>query len=475
MGPKSRILTNSSRFFQSKRIFVFVVVLFLLPLVSAINLNVEQRDSNEIMIQEINHPATFNFKITNLGRSDNFQFYNLLGFSMSPKGSVHFSQGEAKSVDLMVYPRENFDFKGFYTFMYFIRGDNGSEISQELKIKIIDLKDVFEIGSGEINPESNSLEIYLENKENLNLEEVNVKFDSVFFKFEETFSIEANERKSFDVELKNEDFKKIIAGFYTLNAEVNVKDEKIDLEGTIKFVEKDILRTTKKNYGFLISTQIIEKENEGNVLTPSETVIRKNIFSRLFTTLSPLPDFVERQGVDVYYTWSNEIKPGEKVEISVRTNWFFPFLIILFIIVIVILAKQYSKTNLVLRKRVSFVKTKGGEFALKISIFVNAKKHVEKISIIDRIPHLVKVYEKFGVERPKRVNEKTKRIEWEFDELEEGETRVLSYIVYSKIGIIGRFALPKATAIYEKDGKIHETESNKAFFVAEQSGKEAEE
>ena len=101
----------------------------------------------------------------------------------------------------------------------------------------------------------------------------------------------------------------------------------------------------------------------------------------------------------------------------------------------------------------------------------NAKKHVEKINIIDRLPHLVKIYEKFGGEQPKRINEKNKRIEWEFDELEEGETKILSYVIYSKIGIIGKFALPKATAIYEKDGKINESESNKAFFVAEQRRK----
>tara|TARA_B100001971_G_scaffold211589_1_gene239630 strand:+ start:926 stop:1417 length:492 start_codon:yes stop_codon:yes gene_type:complete len=163
------------------------------------------------------------------------------------------------------------------------------------------------------------------------------------------------------------------------------------------------------------------------------------------------------------------------MEIIVKTNWLFPFLIILFIIAIVVLAKQYSRTDLILRKKISFVKVKGGEFALKVSIFVNAKKHVEKISVIDKLPSLVKIYKKFGGEEPKRINEKNKRIEWEFDELEEGETRILSYIIYSKIGIIGKFALPKTTAIYEKDGKIHESESNKAFFVAEQRGKKVDE
>lgn len=458
-----------------KKIFLFIFVLFLLPSILAINLDIKEKNSSNIIIQGINQPAIFNLKITNLGPTDNLQFYNLLGFSMAPKGTVLFNQGEAKKVELMIYPKENFNYRGFYTFKYFIRGKDSSEISQELTIKIINLKDAFEIGSSEINPDSNSLKIYVKNKEDFNFKEINVKFNSAFFEIKKSFSLKPNERKNFEVELNKEDFKKLMAGFYTLNAEINVENKKVYLEGVIKFIEKDVLTTTKKDYGLLINTQIIKKKNEGNVLAVSETVIKKNIFSRLFTTLSPEPDIVERYGFDVYYTWSKEIKPGESMKIIVRTNWLFPFLIILFIIVIVILAKQYSKTDLILRKRVSFVKAKGGEFALKVSIFVNAKKHIEKISVIDKLPSLVKIYERFGGEKPKRINEKSRRIEWEFDELEEGETRILSYIIYSKIGIIGKFALPNAMGIYEKEGEIHETESNKTFFVAEQRKGEAEE
>jgi hypothetical protein len=393
---------------------------------------------------------------------------------MSPKGTVQINSGQTKDVQVMIYPRENFDYRGFYNFQYFIRGGNGNETSEELTVKIINLEKVFEIGAGEINPESNSLEIYIHNKENLDFEGVDVKFSSVFFDLEENFPLGANERKNFSISLNKEDFKKLMAGFYTLNSEITVKDETINLEEVIKFVEKDILTTTKKNYGFIINTQVIEKKNEGNVITKSETVIKKNILSRLFTTFSPEPDAVDRQSSQVYYTWSRDIIPGETLEINVKTNWFFPLLIILFVVLAVFSAKQYKKTNLILRKRVSFVKSKGGEFALKVSISVHAKRHVERVNIIDRLPNLVKIYERFGTEKPKRVNENTKRIEWEFDMLEEGETRVVSYIIYSKIGILGKFALPEATGIYDKDGKIHETQSNKAFFMAEQRKKDLE-
>ncbi len=455
-----------------KKIFILLIALLVLPSVLAININVEKQSSNEVMIAGLKKPVVFELEITNFGVADNFEFYNLLGFSMFPVGTVFIAEFQTKDVQLKISPIGDFTHRGAYTFSYFIRSQDTSETKEELTFKIIDLKDAFEIGSGEVDSDSNSLEIYIHNKLNFDFGEINTKFSSAFFEFEESFSLGPNQRKDFHIELNKDDFKKLMAGFYTLNAEISVENEKANVEGIIKFVEKSLLTTTKNDYGFIINTQIVSKTNEGNVLAKSETVLKKNIISRLFTSFSPQPDIVERQGMTIFYTWNRGIKPDETLEIVVKTNWLFPLLVIFFIVTIVVLAKQYSKTNLVLRKKVSFVKAKGGEFALKVSIFVHAKKYVERISIIDRFPVLVKVYKEFGGEKPLRINEKNKRIEWEFEKLEAGETRMLSYIIYSKIGVLGKFALPTATAIYERDGEIHEAESNRAFFVAEQRKRE---
>ncbi len=451
-----------------KKIFALLFALFLLNLVCAINVGVEKQSSNEFLVVELNKPAIFDIKLTNFGESDNFEFYNLLGFDMSPSNKVSVSNGQTKSVQLEIFPVGEFTHLGTYTFHYFIRADDTSEIKHDLTFRVLEFADLFEIGSGEIHSDLNSIEIYILNKEDFNFDEVNAKFSSAFFNLEEKFSLEPHERKNFEVQLNQEDFKKLVAGFYTLNAEIEIENKKTNVEGVIKFKEQDNLVTTKKDYGFFINTQITEKVNEGNVLAKSDTVFQKNIVSRLFTSFSPEPDAVERDGLVVTYTWNQEIKPGESSEIVVRTNWLFPLIVIFFIVAIVILTKQFSKTNLILKKRVSFVKAKGGEFALKVSIIVNAKKYVERISVIDKLPPLVKIYERFGGEKPSRIDEKNKRIEWGFEKLEAGEIRMLSYIIYSKVGVLGKFALPSTTAIYERDGEIQEAESNKAFFVAEQ-------
>lgn len=459
---------------MKKLLVLSLLGIFVLQFIAAINVNVQDKGSSEVAIPEINRPATFNLTLTNLGQSTSVEFYNLVGFNMFPKGTISLNSGESKDVKLNIYPRNDIEYNGFYTFDYHIRATDGTEVTKNIKVKVIKLSDSFEIGSGEIDPDSNSMQIYVYNREKINYDNIHAKFDSPFFSIEKDFSLGPNEKKVFDVQLKKEDFNKLLAGFYTLKSDITVNGVTAKLEGTIKFVEKDILTTTSKDYGLVVNTKIIEKKNEGNTETHTETVIKKNIISRLFTTFSPEPNAVERQNLVIYYTWSRNIPPGESLDITVKTNWLFPFLIVILLAVIVILAQQYKMTDLVLRKRVSFVRAKGGEFALKVSMAVHAKNDIERVSVADRLPNLVKVYERFGNEKPKRINEKLRRIEWEFGALEKGETRILSYIIYSKVGVVGKFALPEAAGVYERNGKVHETQSNRAFFIAEQGKSEVE-
>ena len=459
---------------MKKLLIIFLTLLLVFPLISALNVSVERLSEGEVLINNLSGSVIFDLMITNMGNANTLEFYNLVGFSMTPK-RVSFGEWETKNVLLEIKPIGDFTHTGFYSFDYFIRGKDFTEVKQKLLFKSVNLESVFEVGSGELNLEENSIEIYVKNNVNFDFEKVEGKFSSPFFDIEETFSIGPSEKKIFTVEFNQEEFKELMAGFYTFNAELSVEGKKSELEGVIKFVEKDLLKTSKKDYGFIINTQVIEKINEGNILVNSETVVKKNMVSRLFTTFSPNPDNVDREGTIVYYTWAKQINPGESLEITIKTNWLFPFIIIMLIIIIIFLVTQYTKTHVVIRKKVSFVKAKGGEFALKVSIFVQAKNYVERVSIIDKLPPLVKVYEKFGKEEPSKVNTANRRIEWNYEKLEAGETRLLTYIIYSKVGIVGRFALPFTTAIYEKNGKIQEAESNRAFFVAEQTGKDPKE
>ena len=442
--------------------------MFLLtaPLLLALDLKVEKQSTNEVIILDSDEPAVFDLLITNLGAAENIKFYSFFGQGIEPEGFMSIGSKETIEVPLKIYPTDKLK-PGYYTFDYYIKDDDGQEVTQTLTVDVIEFEDAFEVGSAEFDPESTTLNIYIYNKVSFDFENVSVVFSSSFFEFSKEFSLGPNQRNDFTITLNKEDFKELMAGYYTFKADISAKELNADVEGTLKFSEKDILTTNKKTYGVIINTNIIEKTNEGNTIAKSQTVIKKNIISRLFTHFSPEPDVVEREGFKVYYTWNSEISPGEVLKITVRTNWVLPFAIILLIVAVVIIVKKNSNKNIVLKKKVSFVNAKGGEFALKVMILVEAKNFIEKISIIDRLPFLTKVHEKYGGERPSRVDEKNKRMEWNFERMQPGERRVFSYIIYSRIGVLGKFALPPVTAVYEREGKVKEAQSNQAFFMLE--------
>lgn len=452
---------------MKKIIPLIIIISLLLPTILALNLEIEKTSSNEIMVAGVDKPATFIFNIKNLGQHEDLEFYNLVSFRMFPVGTTPIEPLETKEVKLEVSPIGEFDHLGFYTFSYFIKGKGEDQIEKTLTFKRITLDETLEIGAGSFDPGSSSIEVFVRNKENFNFGEAKARLYSSFFDVEKTFTLGPNERKNITIELDKEDFKQLMAGFYTLNAEIKVDEAKTELQAPLKFLEKQIVSTSEENQGFIIATKVIKKSNDGNVIANAQVTSTKNIISRLFTSFSPLPGSVERKGFIVNYAWNKQLKPGEVFEVSVTTNYIFPLIIAILIVIIVALAKYYTSSNLVLKKNVAFVRAKGGEFALKVTIFAHARKYLENIFIIDKLPPLVKIYEQFGIEKPSKIDQKNNRIEWNFQKLEAGETRIMTYIIYSKVGVLGKFALPETRGIYEREGKIHETESNKTFFVAE--------
>jgi hypothetical protein len=449
-------------------ILSFVFLLLLIPLSSAlVSLDVKELTSNDAMIIDTNRPTMVDLEITNNGGGDFFTFYTFFAGGVVPMSPVSIASGETKNVQIGFYPRADMKQRGFVNFDYFIKGQGGEQ-RESLIFNVMQLKDSFEIGTSEFDPTQNSIKVYIKNLYGIDFGNISAQFSSPFFNFEKQFSIGPSELKEFDISLNKDDFKKLMAGYYTMTADVTVDKTTANIEGTIKFAEKNIVTSTQNKFGLIINSYVVKKVNEGNVVADSETVVQKNIISRLFTTFNVQPDSSQRNGLSVYYTWSKAISPGDTLNIIVTTNWLFPVLIVVFIIIIVALTRLYSRTSLMLRKKVNFVRAKGGEFALKVTVYAHARKYVEKVTVIDRLPPLVRLHERFGTEAPKRVDEKAKKLEWSFDKINAGETRVLSYIIYSKVGVVGRFTLPKATAVYEREGVIHEAESNQAFFIAEQ-------
>lgn len=445
-----------------------VILLLILPIVSALpSIEINKTTEGDVVIQEITNPAIFSFNIKNLGPADNFQIYTLLGVTMTPRNIFYIDHGKETTLEVRAYPNEDLrEITGPFLFEYQIKGENSGIFKDQLLIHIIPLKDALEISGENILPNDDEIKIKIKNTRNTHIENLDLEFDSVFFpEFTEKISIGPFEEISFSVPIDAEKIKKLRAGPYVLTAKADVS-KKTRLEGIVNFLEREGVAVNRTSSGFIIRKTTITKTNVGNTPTIVDIESRRDIVSRLITGHSIDPVESERKGFFVEYKWQQELQPGESYSVISTTNYTFPFILIVLIILIGATAKAYSKTPLSLNKRVSYVKTKGGEFALKVRLHLKANKNIDSIKLSDTIPATTKLYEGFG-KRPDSIDESSRKISWNAGNLNSGEERVFSYIIYSKLKVIGRFELPIASASYTLDNKQENLFSNRTYFVAE--------
>jgi len=453
-----------------KRDFLFLVM--ALTLILFINFasatNFQKTAKNDAIIPEFNQPARFSLTISDAS-SGIYHFYTFADISLVPSGNFQLSSGD-NSIDLEIYPQERLrSHKGFYTFVYNLKENLGSSDEEDrITIKVVQLKDAIEINSDTISPDSDIMTFYIQNKENAELKNISAKFVSVFFNIEKTFDLAPLAKTEISVPIDKEISKKIKAGLYLINAEFSTDIGKVPVEGKLYWAEKKWISTQTSEEGFFIKKNSVIKMNVGNVPEIVEIGAKKNIISRLFTSFNVDPTSVKRSGFSVSYTWQKQLNPAENFIVNIKTNYLFPWILLILIVIIIYAYIRYSEKRVEVIKSVSHVKTKGGEFALKVRVLVKAKKAIQNVSLVDRIPAMTKVYEKLWTVEPKKVDSLNRRIYWDIGDMHAGEERVFSYVVYSKVGVLGKFTLPEAMVILEKGGKIAEVTSNQVYFLSEQ-------
>ncbi len=445
-------------------VFIFAAIL-LVSSASAAELTVEKTEKEATIISELDNPAVYDFIITNDGAPGKFQLYSYVGVRFEPSGFFNLPNGDT-SMQVNAYPGEKARSEaGVYSFEYQINTADSVAFSDKLAIKIIKLKDLFDITIQPIRYDDDNAVIAIKNLNNIKVEDIKISLESVLFEGEKKLSFAPFETKTMTLGLKTGEIKDLKAGSYVITGKYSIEDAGASVESTVKYLEKQNIAVSRENSGWIIRTTDIKKTNEGNTLAIDDTEITKNILTRLFTTFSAEPLSTERKGLFVNYKWQNELSPAESWNLVVKTNYTLPFVLIILVIVSAGLVYLYSRTAVVVKKRVYYVKTRGGELALKVMLNVKARTAVDNVEIYDRIPSAMKLFERTGMVN--NIDERTGKLVWKVDKLNAGEDRIFSYIIYSPLGIVGRVELSPATTHFVKGGKSKYVSSNRTYFVSD--------
>ncbi|MFH0831482.1 MAG: hypothetical protein V1886_01285 [archaeon] len=457
---------------------LFLVIFFALLLivnVSAASASVVMKTDaiNDIVIKEVQEPAEFQVTLKNTANAvDYVEFYTFVDAILSPKGAIKLEAGEEKQIVLEVYPslKLRYERTGSYTFVYYLKSQQQKPIESRLVIRILPLKDMISVSMPSVlTLDTKELVVNLENKENIAFDELGLKIRAAFLEAEKIVSLNGLERKEIAFEIDSKKLGSIMAGKYLAVVSVSSKGADFSIENDVDLREKSNIATTEKETGNLFYRVLaITKENQGNVVTDASIIIKRNIFSNTFTVLSVKPGSTERSAAFYTYKWDASLKPGESFSVEIRTNYLLPLGILAGIAIIAVMLYIYFSSPLIIKKKVRRVKSKTGEFALKIMVQIRAGKDISKVVIRDRIPHLTELYERFGAVKPSRIDKAKRLIEWELPELKRGEEHILSYVLISKVAILGGYNIPNAYASFEAEGKSKHASSNRVIFLAEE-------
>lgn len=443
---------------------------FSISVVSALDVSVSSRPVVDSIINDHGKPAVFSVTITNNeARNLNLEIYAYERFKINPS-EFNLSAGESGTIDFEFLPFGPMeDNVGYVTVPFYVKEKSGSDnVQSKVVIKLVDFRKAFELKSENINPASNNVKVYFYNLENINYNNLEVIFSSAFFDDKkESIALVPYQRYETNVPINSDKIKKLIAGMYNIKATYSINGKTESVDGLMKILEKTGLSVSEQKSGTIIRKLTIEKLNEGNIPSVAEVTITKNAISRLFTTFSLEPSRIERKGFFIDYTWQDELNPDERLSVRAITNWTFPLIIVILIIVIVFLIYWYTRQDVIIKKKINVVRTKSNEFALRVTINIKARRFVERVVLYDRLPGIAKIFEKFSSPMPSRTDESSGRIQWDIPKLVEGEERVFSYLMYSKLNVVGKFEIPSATAVYEINGKSGQAKSNRVFFVNE--------
>lgn len=322
-----------------------------------------------------------------------------------------------------------------------------------------------------------SLEVYMRNRNPLNLENIHIEVSSELFNKEYITTLGALEEKTNQILFVDlNPLQK--PGTYAVEVKLVYKNETIS-QSTKQLLIKEysdvqIEQTTTK--GLFSTKEKISLYNDGNNDAVKLVKVKKNFFERIFTTTSAKYTILKEDGGS-YLSWNVPLKPRETVTINVMTNYT-SLVLLIFLIIILIISYYVFRSPVVLFKRAKIISaSEHGVTDIKVRLHIKNRsgRTIRNIKIIDKYPKLVTLEEEtsLGVLKPTKLLSGDKvhnLLTWNLEVLDPYEERLIVYKLKSGLNIVGNVSLPAAKIKFHTGSGDRSFLSNKVKLLHKSSG-----
>ena len=267
-------------------------------------------------------------------------------------------------------------------------------------------------------------------------------------------------------------------GSYAIEAELR------DVSGQLKHSKSDNFEVnvvtqpqteyTKKSssYSILFSSVSIKIKNEGNVPLPAFEITESiPKFAQSLFDPDIQPTAKDSSGSRTVYSWSVPIlAPGEQYTIAYKIDIWRIWLTLGIIAVALYVAYRWlSKPRIGKMVRHEGEIMKGKEILILLEVKNRAMHEIKDVEIIDMIPSIARVIDRFDTLRPK-----AKRVpggielRWNFGSMKPGEERVVTYRIRPVVDIVGHLNLPEAQMVFLDRSKVKRMSASKQALVKAQ-------
>ena len=450
-------------------IFALLSAILFLALPAASATIVEKKIISPVVYKELTIPAKVRLYITNDAAADDYFIIDtLLDISFVPhRTPVLVKKNETKEINLDIYPSNDLKEKntGNFAFSYYIKGDISGLTEDKIVIQIVSARNLFDVQiPDKVGVLDKSFSIELENRYEKDLS-ANVIVTSELFEGTSSIMLPSDEAMNVTLPLERKKLELYEAGTYPLKVKVLINNEfPFEIEKQVQLESfVNISTSTSEEKGIFGKSTSITKVNEGNIPAIVTIRLNKTAFEDWFTTFNIKPITKKADNILVY-EWRKELISGESFKVVSTTNYSTPLIFLLVIVLIVFLISGLTKSKVVITKRAVKVLTKSGQFASKIILQVkNRGPEIRDVWIIDALPAFTELYEKFGTVKPEKIEKGM--LKWHLSQLTQGEELILSYILYSKVKVLGKLEVPPATIMWIDKKDTHQREDSNTLFI----------
>ncbi len=458
-------------------VFVFIVCSFSVLAKSIVT--VETVD-NQIRLDET---AYFTVNIENMGlEKQRYSLYSLQtgqGWDVETEPIkdkiVELGPGKNYSVKVRVHPFEKL-LPSVYAIQLNVESDSGEKFSEPLKVYLspefpVDylpsIKVVVDMNE-KINPNDvQSVKLFLENKNPLNLTGLDIKVQSDMPEFAKQLHVDLPplEKKTveFTVQMSKHQQPREYVLFFVFEKDgqpVKIVEKKVVVDTIASPFSVDV------NYVPTLLNQVgkVKVTNEGNVLNEQVVKVPLSFWGYVVARGNG-----ERLKDDsgYYMTWKLSLAPGEAGEVEFLVHYRgYLYLVILVVLLIIFFVMVQAPVEVVKRGVITQLGEEGSLSEVKITLSVKnkLKKMLKNVTVVDSVPAIAHVEKgnEVGTLKPQEVKHTGKGtvVSWHIAELDGEEERLITYKVKAKFSVLGEFELPRASVEYKKKGMANKAYSN---------------